>query len=71
VFSIVKSLIRFTKVSLSAFIQLHLLLYFVSANCISCILKRVRIIRAVIDDGHVYGEQAFTVTKRSAPAEAI
>jgi hypothetical protein len=31
----------------------------------------VRIIRAVIDGGHVYGEQALTVTKRRAPAEAI
>jgi hypothetical protein len=39
-------------------------------NCISCVLN-VRIIRAVIDDGHVYGEQALTVTKRRAPAEAI
>jgi hypothetical protein len=64
-------MIRIVEVSQSAFIQLYLLLHFASVNCISCILKRVRIIRAVIDDGHVYGGQASTVTKRSAPAEAI
>jgi hypothetical protein len=31
----------------------------------------VRIIHAVIDGGHVYGEQALTLTKRIAPAETI